>query len=278
MNHGFLLDLARTASFFVLALAIFAPLERFFAARQQKLIRPAFWTDLGYYMINGVVPKLLLIVPISLIAWSVHRIFPSAYFQYMAALPTPVRLAGALVVGDVGYYWAHRWMHRFPVLWRFHAIHHSAVHMDWLVNTRSHPIDILFGRTCSYIPLYLLGLLQPMGHQTDIVPLLFLLIGNLWSFFIHANLNWRFGPLESVVATPAFHHWHHTNDGPAVVDKNFASMMPWIDHLFGTFYLPKHLPAQYGTDTPVPRDLAGQLLYPLAPSAPASSPTRPAAT
>jgi len=270
---AFLMDLARMVAFFGLALAIFAPLERVFAARRQKIVRPAFGTDLAYYVINGIVPKLLLVAPMAVLAWSVHRAFPSVYFQQMAALPMPVRLVGALVVGDFGYYWGHRWMHRFPVLWRFHAIHHSAEHMDWLVNTRSHPVDILFGRMCSYVPLYALGLLQPTATRADSVQLLFLLIGNLWSYFIHANIRWRFGALESVIATPAFHHWHHTNDGPAYVDKNFASMMPFLDRLFGTYYVPGHLPGSYGIASPMPRDLAGQLLYPvLPPSPPAPSP------
>lgn len=52
----------------------------------------------------------------------------------------------AIVVGEVGAYWGHRWSHEIPWLWRFHAIHHSAEEMDWLVNTRAHPLDMFFGR------------------------------------------------------------------------------------------------------------------------------------
>jgi len=95
----------------------------------------------------------------------------------------------------------------------------------------------------------------------------------LWGFFVHANLRWRFGPLEWLLATPAFHHWHHTNDGPDCVNKNYAAMFPWVDRMFGTFYLPKTWPAEYGTSTPVPETLIGQLLEPLAPTAAARSPS-----
>ena len=256
-------DLAKLAAYLLLVVAVFVPLERLFAARRQKILRPAIWTDLGYYVIGGLVPKLLLILPLSALAWVAHHALPGGYFAAVAKLPLGLRLAGALVVGEVGYYWGHRWMHEVPALWRFHAIHHAAEHMDWLVNTRSHPLDIFFGRFCGLVPLYLTGLAQPMGNRLDTVPLLFALIGSLWGFFIHANLKWRFGPLEWLVATPAFHHWHHTNDGPDLIDKNYASMLPWVDRLFGTHYLPASLPQAYGIEAKLPASLTGQLLYPL---------------
>ncbi len=257
-------DLAKLAAYLALVIVIFVPLERLCAARRQKILRAAFWTDLGYYVIGGLLPKLLLILPLSVLAAVAHRLVPAGYYAHVAHLPMAVRLAAALVVGDVGYYWGHRWMHEVPVLWRFHAIHHAAEDMDWLVNTRSHPLDTVFGRLCGLTPLYLLGLAQPMAGRLDSVPLLFALIGSLWGFFIHANLRWRFGWLEQLMATPAFHHWHHTNDGPEVINRNYAAMLPWVDRLFGSFYLPGRLPGVYGIDAKLPESLGGQLMYPLA--------------
>jgi sterol desaturase/sphingolipid hydroxylase (fatty acid hydroxylase superfamily) len=263
LNPAFLKQLASLAANFLLVLVVFVPLEKLFAARRQKILRPAFWTDFGYFVISGLVPKLLLILPLSALAWVVHRAAPSAYFTAIGSLPLSIRLIAALVVGEIGYYWGHRLSHEIPFLWRFHAIHHAAERMDWLVNTRGHPLDITFGHLCGLIPLYVLGLAQPLAGKLDLVPQLFALIGSLWGFFIHANVNWRFGPLESVVATPAFHHWHHTNDGPDVIDKNYSSMLPWVDRLFGTFYLPRYLPENYGINAKIPGTLTGQLLHPL---------------
>jgi len=88
------------------------------------------------------------------------------------------------------------------------------------------------------------------------------LAGTFWGFFIHANVRWRFGPLEWLIATPAFHHWHHTRGEHA--DRNYAAMLPWLDRLFGTYYMPrKAWPANYGTDTPVSSNMAVQLLDPI---------------
>jgi sterol desaturase/sphingolipid hydroxylase (fatty acid hydroxylase superfamily) len=180
-------------------------------------------------------------------------------------MPLEIRLLLAIIVGEFGGYWGHRWMHEFPVLWRFHAIHHSSREMDWLVNTRAHPLDIFFIRICGLVPIYLFGLAQPAGATADIVPLLYIVFGTIWSFVIHANLHWRFGWLERLVATPAFHHWHHTNDDPKYYDKNYAAIFPWIDKLFGTLYLPKgRWPKKYGIDESIAPSLAGQLLQPLA--------------
>jgi sterol desaturase/sphingolipid hydroxylase (fatty acid hydroxylase superfamily) len=39
-------------------------------------------------------------------------------------------------------------------------------------------------------------------------------------------------------------------------------MLPIVDRVFGTFYLPKTWPAEYGTETPMPKALPSQLLAP----------------
>lgn len=87
-----------------------------------------------------------------------------------------------------------------------------------------------------------------------------------WGYFIHANVRWRFGWAESVIATPAFHRWHHSNGD--VRDRNYASTLPLYDRLFGTFYLPRDaMPETYGIDAEMPGGLASQLAAPLMPRA-----------
>jgi len=266
---AFALDLVRLCTWLALLLTLFVPIEKLWPIHPQKVFRKAFGTDLVYYFVGGFAPKVLLALPITLIATAMHRLSGGGYYLWVANLPMGFRVVAATVVGDIGAYWGHRWSHEIPLLWRFHAIHHSPREVDWLVSSHAHPVDMFFTRLCGLIPMYLLGLAQPMGHTLDVVPVLVILFGTAWGFFIHANVRWRFGWLEWLVSSPGFHHWHHTNDGPEHINKNYAAMLPWVDKCFGTFYLPKRQwPLKYGTDTQVASSLAGQLLQPMIPGDP----------
>lgn len=260
---AFVIDVVRLCLWLMIIMVIFVPLENFCHLRRQKVFRKAFFTDLIYYFLNGLLPKLLLVVPISLIVRYLRDFVPYGLHLWVAGLPLGVRFAVAMVVGEIGFYWGHRWMHEIPLLWRFHAIHHSAEQIDWLVNTRAHPVDLVFTRLCGFIPMYLLGLTHAAGNQMDSLTLWVTLLSTIWGFFIHANIRWRFGWLEWFISTPGFHHWHHSNDGLEFINKNYSSMLPWVDKLFGTFYLPKHQwPMRYGIDEAISSSIVGQLLQP----------------
>ena len=264
---GVIWTLSSLCVWFALLSAVFAPLERYFGLHRQKYLRKSFATDVVFYFLSSLTPKLLLALPVSILAAVVHRYEPAAIYTWAAYLPIPLRAFLALVVGEIGVYWGHRLSHEIPFLWRFHAVHHSAEEMDWLVNSKAHPVDLLITRFCGLIPMFVLGLAQPASDQLDPVPMLTMFIGTTWGFFIHANLRWRFGPLEWLVATPAFHHWHHTNDGPEFVNKNYATLLPAVDKVFGTLYLPpRQWPSKYGTEELQPSGLAVQLLHPVLPT------------
>ena len=262
-----IVDLFRMCVWLMLLALVFVPLEQLFPASRQTILRPRLGQDLAYYFLNNYLPKILIVPIMALVGWSLHFLVPAAIYDYAGAAPVWARLGLGLLIGDVGYYWCHRAMHQVPMLWRFHALHHGAEHVDWLVNVRAHPVDNALGHLAGLIPLYALGLAQPLGSHPDVVPLLFIVIGTTWSFFIHANLNWRFGWLETVVSTPGFHRWHHTKVDH--INHNYASMVPCLDLVFGTYYAPPRQPAECGIEAPTPTTLTGQLLEPFAP---ASSP------
>jgi len=257
-------DALKFSNGLILLFVLLVPLERLFALHPQRTLRPGFATDLGWYFVSSLLPGRLLWLPLLALAWAAPHLTPTAWQVAVGALPGWARLVAGLVVAELGAYWGHRWMHAVPLLWRFHALHHSAEQMDWLVNTRAHPLDLVFTRLCGLLPLYLLGLVRTGGDAVDSTPLLVTLVASTWGYLIHANLRWRFGACEHVLATPAFHHQHHArlaagNRGHG----NYAAMLPLMDHLFGTWRAAEPAgPAHYGTDEPVPPILIDQLMAP----------------
>jgi sterol desaturase/sphingolipid hydroxylase (fatty acid hydroxylase superfamily) len=257
-----LIDALRLTIWLVLLTLIFAPAERLFSLRRRPG-RRALAADLFYYYLNSLAPAVLIAMPLALVSAGVRAVTPDAYHAAVASLPIWATIPLALIVAELGAYWVHRWCHVSPWLWQFHAIHHTPDHLDWLANTRAHPVDMVLTRLGGLVPVYLLGLDMAGGRSGGMVPVIVTLIGTIWSFLVHANVRWRFGWLEQVIATPAFHHWHHTNDDHR--DHNFAATLPAIDRLFGTLHLPGHWPPVYGIDQPVPATLHDELVRPFLP-------------
>ena len=108
---------------------------------------------------------------------------------------------------DLTIYWIHRMSHEVPFFWRFHAVHHSSIHLDWISGVRNHPFDGVFGAPAF---AFLIG----AGVSLEITGALAViqLVTGLWA---HLNVRWRLRPLHRVVLTPDFHHWHHANERDA---------------------------------------------------------------
>jgi sterol desaturase/sphingolipid hydroxylase (fatty acid hydroxylase superfamily) len=264
--HSFEMSVLRLAAWLVLLALIFLPLEHLLAVRPRKFFARGLGADLAYYFVNGLVPSLLLAVPLALVAVAARALVPTSFQLMVAAWPLWLRVVVGFFIGEIGFYWGHRWAHQIPFLWRFHSIHHSAEHIYFLVSARAHPIDNAFIRLCGLIPAYVFGVASPLTPTGSLIPVMIVLVATTWGFFIHSNLRLRLGPLEWLVATPGFHHWHHTLGERR--DANFASMLPCVDKLFGTLYLPRdRWPVSYGIDEKLPASWWGQLAYPFRASA-----------
>lgn len=173
----------------------------------------------------------------------------------LAQLPLWLQAAIFLIGSDIIMYWVHRMFHR-PVLWKYHAVHHSSMDLDWISAARFHPLNIMLGSVASDVVLLLAG----------ISPNVLVFLGPFTiahSAFVHANLNWTLGPFRYVIAGPVFHRWHHTA-AERGGEKNFASTFPILDVMFGTFYMPKQsLPDGYGVaDQAFPPSFGAQMIYP----------------
>jgi sterol desaturase/sphingolipid hydroxylase (fatty acid hydroxylase superfamily) len=241
---------------------LFVPLEQLFPKRtDQPILRPSWRIDLTYFFFSAVLVQLTTILTLKpamiLFSWAVNAHIQS----WVGSLPFAFQFLGILLVADLTQYWVHRLFHSVPLLWRFHAVHHSAESMDWLAGSRLHLVDVAVTRGITYIPIYLLGFAEG--------PLFaYIVFVSIQATFIHSNLRFEFGPLRWLMATPQFHHWHHCADRD-LVDKNFAVHLPVLDWLFGTFYLPKGVwPTSYGViggATPS-KGYFGQLIQPFLPA------------
>jgi len=111
-------------------------------------------------------------------------------------------------------------------------------------------------RALTYVPIYILG----FSETAMFVYVAWVVIQ---ATFIHANVRWRFRAIRWLLATPSFHHWHHSA-APEAVNKNFAVHLPALDWLFGSYYLPDQWPASYGLldNSNMPAEYVGQLVYP----------------
>jgi len=241
---------------------VFVPLERLFARqREQPVFRRDWQTDLTYFFISSLLVQTTTYLTLKPAGW----LFGWAQIAPLRAAvrlqPFWLQLIEILLVTDLTQYWVHRLFHRLPLLWRFHEIHHSAEVMDWLAGSRLHLVDVIVTRGLSYVPVYWLGFGDPAVFA-------YIAIVSLQATFIHANVRFEFGPLKWLVATPQFHHWHHSAEREAI-DKNFAVHLPIWDWLFGTLYLPDRWPAAYGLagGKRLPPGYLRQLVHPFRASA-----------
>ena len=90
--------------------------------------------------------------------------------------------------------------------------------MDWLAGSRLHLVDAVVTRGLTYVPIFVLGF-----PQDALIPYVFIVAAQ--ATFIHANVRWEFRSLRLFIATPAFHHWHHSAEREAI-DRNFAVHTP----------------------------------------------------
>jgi sterol desaturase/sphingolipid hydroxylase (fatty acid hydroxylase superfamily) len=147
----FLLDL------FVMGL-IFVPMERLFAlARQQPIFRKGWRTDLTYFLTSHIGVQMLTLMTLAPAAILFRWMIDSPIQRKIGSQPWWLQFMQIVVLADLAGYWIHRMFHRVPLLWRFHAIHHSSERMDWLAGSRLHLVDIVVTRALALFRCTLWG-------------------------------------------------------------------------------------------------------------------------
>ena len=246
----FVIDLITTAGVFII-------LEKLFAQdRTQPIFRRGWQLDLGYFFGNDLIVGAVLLV-VNTVTRDTLKLVPTSGFQgWVSHLPLYVAVPGAMLVADLSQYWVHRANHQIKPLWKMHAVHHSTEAMDWMSGSRLHLGEILQVRILVILPVLALGFSKA---AVDI----YVVIVSTQSVFIHSNMRVGLGPLRYVLATPNFHHWHHSQDAEGI-DKNYAAHFSFLDYLFGTAARSQRKwPLRYGVlGDYVPQNYLGQLKFP----------------
>ena len=238
---------------------VFIPLEKAMGRIEQSPLRPEWRTDIAYFFMSHVLVQFILIL---VTAWTAQIAALAAFPALKAAiqgLPVWAQFLLAVFCADLAQATLHRAYHNVPWLWRFHSVHHSSRHMDWLAGSRIHFVEIVLTRGFVLLPLVVLGF-APAAINAYVI-----LVG-LQAVLAHANLGLRFGWLEYLLVLPRYHHWHHARQ-PDYVDVNYAIHLPLVDMLMGTFKRPPRgqWPSEYGVmklET-VPRGFWAQARMPL---------------
>ncbi|MEM6993404.1 MAG: sterol desaturase family protein [Myxococcota bacterium] len=198
--------------------------------------------------------------PIYQAAW-VALIAPLTAFVgfnvWPTSLPLLAQLVLALVIGELGQYWAHRLSHERDALWRLHSTHHSPHRLYWLNAARDHPFGVALLFSAELIPLLALGV-------TEEVLVLFALFTAVHGLFQHANVNVRLGPLNWVFSMAELHRWHHSKHLDEANNNYGANLIVW-DIVFGTRFLPPRRPPSdvgIGNMPTFPTTYLGQLAVP----------------
>jgi sterol desaturase/sphingolipid hydroxylase (fatty acid hydroxylase superfamily) len=143
-----------------------------------------------------------------------------------------------LILFDLGMFVLHYAMHKVPLFWVFHKVHHSAEVLTPMTGSRHHP--------ALYILYFVLGLFagsvdgayQYLYTATVTTPpifdfLYFVLYGILYT--LQHTHHWiDYGPLGLIFVSPADHQVHHS-DNPEHFDKNFGMFFTVWDRMLGTY-------------------------------------------
>jgi sterol desaturase/sphingolipid hydroxylase (fatty acid hydroxylase superfamily) len=228
----FLLALMGALSFVELAIPLFAhPKTQRRTFTNLSLTVVTFLLNWGLYSAAAVVALLA-----SIRQWGTLARFNVPSFSLVVI---------SIFTLDLATYFAHVTMHKIPVLWRFHRVHHSDGFVDATTTFREHPLEGVWRFLWIIVPVWTLGL-----SASGVASYRILSAGN--GLIEHSNirLRQRFDGLVSLVwTTPNMHKIHHSRS-PAQADSNYGNLLALCDRVFGTFR-PTHeaLGVRYGLES-----------------------------
>lgn len=174
--------------------------------------------------------------------------------------PNWIQYVFLFVFVDLIQWCVHRILHKSPLLWEFHKVHHSVKEMGFSAHLRFHWMENVFYKSVVFVAVSMIGY---SVHEFFYVHLIAITIGHL----NHSNLNWTYGPLKYIINNPVMHLWHHAKALPTVkrTGVNFGISLSIWDYIFGTAHVPKteaEMELGFPEEDAFPKGFWGQLGYP----------------
>lgn len=214
---------------FALILALLALLEHLIPKRAYGTDRRRRWYA-NFSLLLADTLLLRLFFPLAATGIALYAEQHSIGLLHHLEAPLPVAWIAGLLALDCLIYWQHRLLHRIPLLWRLHKIHHTDLDLDLSTGVRFHPLEILLSMLLKAGAILLLGI-----PATAV--LVFEILLNGFSLFTHSNI--ALPPelelrLRRVFVTPDMHRIHHSVN-PAETDSNFSFNFSLWDRLFRSY-------------------------------------------
>jgi sterol desaturase/sphingolipid hydroxylase (fatty acid hydroxylase superfamily) len=232
--------------------------------KSQPAIRKDFWLDGFYMFFNFFIFSLIGYNAFSNVFVEIFNDFLSIFgitnwvAISVAVMPAWFQLLILFIVRDFIQWNVHRVLHRVPVLWEFHKVHHSVKQMGFAAHLRYHWMENIVYRSLEYIPLGMIG----FGIQDFfIVHIIALSIGH----FNHSNFKFSLGPLKYILNNPQMHIWHHAKVLPNKYGVNYGISLSLWDYLFGKVYIPydgRDVELGFEQDNRFPESFLMQEIYP----------------
>jgi sterol desaturase/sphingolipid hydroxylase (fatty acid hydroxylase superfamily) len=148
------------------------------------------------------------------------------------SLPLWLEIGVGLVLMDYGFYAWHILMHRVPLLWRFHLVHHVDLDLDASTALRFHFTEMLASVPWRAGQVLIIGL-TPLSFS------IWQCVFMLAIFFHHSNvelpIHWE-RLLNKFIVTPRMHGIHHSVV-ETETNSNWSSGLTVWDWLHGTLRL-----------------------------------------
>ena len=198
--------------------------------------RPAWFTDLCFFLGQYLLWSGLVLAGLMYFREWIYMIVPANFRAAVAAQPWWLQAIEVIVLSDFCVYWGHRLQHHNAFLWRFHSVHHTAEHLDWLAAHREHPLDTIYTMSLINLPVFLLGF--PIETLTGLIA-----FRGMWAIYIHSNVRLPIGPVRWFIG--ARRNCITGTTTRTAGAGNYANISPLMDLLFGTYTCPEHEPEAF---------------------------------